>query len=414
MFADTENKSSDMHYGKTDRYKSCDPRERARRVYAEIDLDAILYNMEAMHKKICTGTKIMAVVKADGYGHGAAPIAKVVENLPYLYGFGVATIEEGLTLRKEGIKKPVLILGYVFPERYEELVEADLMPTVFTWETAADLEQAAARLNRQCRIHFAVDTGMSRIGYQPNAQSVDEMTRIAKFSHIIVEGIFTHFARADETDKTDAKNQLAKFLEITDQIEKKGLTIPVRHCSNSAGILELPEANLNMVRAGITLYGLWPSAQVDQSGLPIRPAMSLKSHIACLKELPKGRAVSYGGTYITQGTERIATIPVGYADGYARGLSGNGEVLIHGMRAPVCGRICMDQFMVNVTKIPDAAVGDEVTLIGSDGDERISAEELGERSGRFNYEFVCCIGKRVPRIYRKEDRILDEEDFCSE
>lgn len=414
MCADTKNKSLELDFGIDNQYKSCDPRERAQRVYAEIDLEAILHNMEAMHEIISADTKMMAVVKADGYGHGAVPIAKVIENLPYLYGFGVATIEEGLSLRKSGIKKPILILGYVFPGRYEELVEADLMPTVFTWEMAADLEQTAARLKQKCRIHFAVDTGMSRIGYQADAQSVEEMTRIAEFAHIIVEGIFTHFARADETDKTYAKEQLEKFLDITEQIEKKGLAIPVRHCSNSAGILELPEANLNMVRAGVTLYGLWPSPQVDQSRLSIRPAMSLKSHIACLKELPKGRAVSYGGTYITKGTERIATIPIGYADGYARGLSGNGEVLIHGMRAPICGRICMDQFMVDVTKIPNAAVGDEVTLIGGDGGGRISIEELGERSGRFNYEFACCIGKRVPRIYRKEDMILGEEDFGSE
>lgn len=383
------------------------------RVYAEISLDAVLHNLEAMRQKLAGQTKIMAVIKADGYGHGAVEIAEAVDRLDYLYGYGVATVEEGLILRSRGIDKPILILGYAFPDQYEEMIRAGIRPTVFTSETAQALSETAGRLGRECRIHFAVDTGMSRIGYPVTCEAADEMARLAALPHIMVEGIFTHFARADERDKTDAKNQLALFQRMLSLLAERGVTIPIRHCSNSAGIVELPEANLDLVRAGITMYGLWPSEEVDRSQIVLEPALSLYTHVAYVKDLPAGRAVSYGGTYVTPGPRRIATIPVGYADGYARGLSNCGDVLIRGKRAPIRGRVCMDQFMVDVTEIPGVKCGDKVVLIGADGDERIAMEEVGARSGRFNYEFVCGLGKRVPRVYVRGGNVVGARDYFS-
>ena len=387
---------------------------RYTRVRAVINLDAILYNMNSMHQNISEDTKIMAVIKADGYGHGAAEVAECIEHLDYLAGYAVATVEEGLILRNHGIKKPILILGYAFPDQYDELIAADMRPTVFTREMAQELSQAAGEMGVDCPIHFAVDTGMSRIGYQVTEEAADEMAQIARLPHIMVEGIFTHFARADEADKTSAEEQLALFEKMISMLEERGIEIPIKHCSNSAGIVELKEANMDMVRAGITLYGLWPSEEVRRDIIDLKPALSLITHVAYVKDLEAGRAISYGGTYVTKRPSRIATIPVGYADGYARGLSNKGAVLIHGKRAPICGRVCMDQFMVDVTDIPEVKMGDEVILIGSAGEETITMEEVGGLSGRFNYEFVCNLGKRIPRVFRRNGKIIARKDHFSE
>ena len=374
---------------------------RYSRVHAEIDLDAILHNMDAMRGNIAKDTKIMAVIKADGYGHGAVEIAETIEKLDYLYGYAVATVEEGLILRNHGIQKPILNLGYVFPDQYVDMIKAGIRPTVFTREMAEKLSVAAASIGRDCKIHFAIDTGMSRIGLQVTEESADLVAKIAQLPGIEIEGIFTHFAQADEYDKTPTKKQIALFQKMIAMLEERNVKIPIHHCSNSAGIVEIPEANMDMVRAGITLYGMWPSEEVAHN-ISLHPVMSLKSHIAFVKTLEKGRKISYGGIYETPSEKRIATIPVGYADGYARGLSNKGYVLIHGKKAPICGRVCMDQFMVDVTEIPEAKEGDPVTLLGKDGSECITMEELGELSGRFNYEFACLITPRVPRICIQE------------
>lgn len=387
---------------------------RYSRVHAEIDLDAIIHNMEAMHDNISEKTQIMAVIKADGYGHGAVEVAEAINHLSYVSGYAVATVEEGLILRNHGIDKPILILGYAFAEQYEEMIRAGIRPTVFTKEMAEELSMTASRLDMDCPIHFAVDTGMSRIGYQVTEEAAAEMAQLAALPHIIVEGIFTHFARADEADKTSAREQLALFQKMIDMLKARGIKIPIQHCSNSAAIVELPEANMDMVRAGITLYGLWPSEEIDKTRIELRPALSLVTHVAYVKELNAGRAISYGGTYVTDKTRMIATIPVGYADGYARGLSNKGDVLIHGKRAPIRGRVCMDQFMVDVTDIPDVKSGDRVVLIGKDGDKQITMEEVGARSGRFNYEFVCDLGKRIPRVYLHKGKIVGTKDHFSE
>ena len=374
------------------------------RVYATVNLDAIVKNLENMKKNIQEDTKIIAVLKADGYGHGAVPIAKHIEPLPYLWGIAVATVEEGMILRKNGITKPILILGYTFSDDYDTIIEQEMRPAVFTLKMARELSKAAVRLKKPAKIHIKIDTGMSRIGYRNLEQAVPEILEISALDGIEIEGIFTHFARADETDPAPAYQQMETFEQFIHALEEKGLSISVKHCSNSAGILRMKEANMNVVRAGIILYGLYPSDEVEKDLVPLEPAMELKSHIVYIKTLEPGVAVSYGGTYVTSRPTRVATIPVGYADGYCRGLSNKGFVLIHGKKAPILGRICMDQFMVDVTDIPGVCVGDPVTLIGTDGNEQITLEELGEKSGRFNYEFACDLGKRIPRVFYKGGR----------
>lgn len=373
------------------------------RVRADIDLDAVLYNMESMHKKLKPGTKIAAVVKADGYGHGAVEISRVLENLPYLWGYAVATSNEAMQLVEAGRKKPIIILGLSFPEQFEEIVENDLRPAVCTYETAQALSDIAAEKNKVCRIHIKVDTGMSRIGFQVTPESADTVARISKLPNIMIEGIFTHFARADEASKAPAYEQFKQFEKMIAMVEEKGVQIPLKHCSNSAGIVEIPECNMDMVRAGITLYGLWPSEEVDKTKISLKPVMSLRSRVAYVKELLPGRQISYGGTFTVKKKMTVATVPVGYGDGYARGLSNKGWVLIKGKKAPICGRVCMDQCMVDVTDIPGVKIGDTVTLLGKDADEEITMEQLGELSGRFNYEFACLITPRVPRIYHKNN-----------
>ncbi len=373
------------------------------RVRADIDLDAVLYNMESMHKKLKPGTKIAAVVKADAYGHGAVEISRVLENLPYLWGYAVATSNEAMQLVEAGRKKPIIILGLSFPEQFEEIVENDLRPAVCTYETAQALSDIAAEKNKVCRIHIKVDTGMSRIGFQVTPESADTVARISKLPNIMIEGIFTHFARADESSKAPAYEQFKQFEKMIAMVEEKGVQIPLKHCSNSAGIVEIPECNMDMVRAGITLYGLWPSEEVDKTKISLKPVMSLRSRVAYVKELLPGRQISYGGTFTVKKKMTVATVPVGYGDGYARGLSNKGWVLIKGQKAPICGRVCMDQCMVDVTDIPGVKIGDTVTLLGKDADEKITMEQLGELSGRFNYEFACLITPRVPRIYHKNN-----------
>lgn len=384
------------------------------RVYADIDLDAVRYNMESMHRNIKPDTQIAAVIKTDGYGHGASEIAAVIEDLPYLWGYAVATEDEAMVLRKHNIKKPILILGITFADQFDEMIRNDIRPAVCELEMAEKLSDAAVKAGKECRIHIKIDTGMSRIGFQVNEKTACIVEQISKLPNIMIEGIFTHFARADEVSKQPAYDQMKQFVNMIRLIEDKGVQIPIHHCSNSAGIVEIPDANMDMVRAGITLYGLWPSEDVKKDIISLKPVMSINTHVAFLKELEANRSISYGGTYTTSKKQLIATIPVGYGDGYSRGLSNKGFVLIHGQRAPICGRVCMDQFMIDVTDIPNVKEGDLVTLLGKDGDEMITMEELGELSGRFNYEFACLITNRVPRIYYRNGKIVSERPACME
>lgn len=384
------------------------------RVYASVNLDAARANMEAMHMLLNKDTKMYAVIKTDGYGHGAVELAHELEELPYLLGFCVATVEEGIILRRHGVKKQILILGYTFEEQYEEVIEYDLRPAVFTWEMAEKLSCEAGKQGKCVAVHIAIDTGMSRIGYQADEKSADEIARISTLPHIIMEGVFTHFSKADEADKTSAHEQEQEFRKMIKMCEERGVTFTYRHCSNSAGIIDLPEANLDAVRAGITLYGLWPSDEVLKERITLAPLMEIKSRVSYVKMLPAGREISYGGTYVTTADTLVATIPVGYGDGYPRSLSGKGYVLIHGQKAPILGRVCMDQFMVDVTDIPDVTIGTEVTLAGHDNGAELTIEELGELSGRFNYEFVCDLGKRIPRVFLKGGRVVGTKDYFAE
>ena len=369
------------------------------RVYAGINLSAVLHNLEEMHKNIDKDTKIVAVIKTDGYGHGALPIAKAIEKVPYLWGYAVATADEAMALVDDGRTKPILILGISFPEQFDAIVRNDIRACVCDFDAAKKLSEIAVSKNKICHIHIKIDTGMSRIGFQVNKETADIICEISKLPNLEIEGIFTHFANADEVDKSTTIEQMDLFRKICEMLEENGVKIPIKHCSNSAGIVDIPEANMNMVRAGIILYGLWPSEEVNKNNMALQPVMSLKSHISYVKELEAGRKVSYGGTYITSETQKIATVPVGYGDGYARSLSNKGYVLVRGQRAPICGRICMDQFMIDVTHIEGVRVGDAVTLLGQDGHDSITMEELGNMSERFNYEFACLITPRVPRVY---------------
>lgn len=382
------------------------------RVCAYINLDAVLYNMEQMHNRLKDDCGIMCVIKTDAYGHGAVQIGRELEKLPYVKGMAVATPEEAMILRKCGIQKPILILGYVFPYAYEDMIRADVRMSVFREDMLQEIDACAARLGKKAKVHIKVDTAMNRIGIKTDAKGMDFIKQCIAKKHIETEGIFTHFAKADEADKTDALKQLELYRGFLDQvIEETGFVFPICHCSNSAGIMELPDANMDMVRAGIILYGLWPSDEVDKKLLDIQPVLSLKSHIVYVKDIEAGNCISYGGTFCADKDMRIATVPVGYGDGYPRSLSNKGFVLIDGRRAPILGRVCMDQFMVDVSDIPDVKEGMEVTLIGRDGDENITMEELGEISGRFNYELACDLGKRIPRVFIKDGNVVDTKDY---
>lgn len=370
------------------------------RGYAQVDLDAVVSNAKNIRTFIKPETRLMGVIKTDGYGHGSIPVAKALEKLDFMYGFAVATAEEAFELRENGIMLPILVLGYTFPESFERMVALDIRPTVFTLDAALGLSEEGFRQHKKANIHIKVDTGMGRIGIMPNEEGFQYVKLLHALPNLSIEGIFTHFARADEKDKTDAFRQLSLFQDFTGRIEKElGLAGLIRGCSNSAAILEMPQADLDVVRAGIILYGLAPSAFVDMGRIALKPALSLYSTIIYIKWLPAGSPISYGGHYVTQRKTRVATIPIGYGDGYPRSLSDKGYVLIRGRRAPILGSVCMDQFMVDITDIPEAMEEDRVTLIGRDGGEEITAEMLGELSGKFHYELMCGLGKRIPRIY---------------
>lgn len=385
------------------------------RGYATVDLDKIHRNMDHMKANLDENTKMMGVIKADGYGHGAVPIAKELESLDYMFGFAVATAEEAHILRMAGIKKPILILGYTFPFSYPMLAEEEIRPAVFQEEMLRKLSETAIRLKKKIKIHIKVDTGMSRIGILPDEKGLRFVEKAFHTEGIEVEGIFTHFATADHADKCYAYEQMELFQAFCEKAEKTlSVKFAVKHCSNSAGIVEMRRANMDVVRAGITLYGLWPSEQVSKQIVKLEPALSLKSTIIYIKTIQAGTAVGYGRTYIADKETKIATIPLGYGDGYPRGLSNKGYVLIHGKWAPIVGRICMDQFMVDVTEIKDAKLMDEVTLIGNDGDERITVEELGNLSGRFNYELACDLGQRIPRVYIKNGKVIKTRNHFSD
>ena len=368
-----------------------------------IDLDAIRHNINEVKNRV--GVPVMAIIKADAYGHGAVEIAR------HLSGdcafFGVSSMLEALELRQADIQKPILILGYTPVEAFPDAIRLGIRPTIFHYEDALALSQVAQELGLTAHFHFAVDTGMSRIGFQATAAAADQCARIANLPGLRAEGLFTHFATADSSDLTRSKKQAELFYRFDEMLKARGVNVPIRHLDNSAGIMNF-DYPCEMVRSGIITYGLYPSDEVDPSVLSLTPALSWRCRITHLKLLEAGREISYGGTYTTTRPTRVATIPVGYADGYRRSLSNRFYVLIHGKKAPILGRVCMDQLMVDVTDIPETKLEDTVVLVGRSGQEEISMEQIAAAADSFNYEFVCGISRRVPRIYVSGGKIVNE------
>ena len=377
------------------------------RTEAAIDLDAAEHNFNVTRAKLPQNVKLLCVIKADAYGHGAVPLARLFEGRADFYG--VACIEEAVELKKAGIKTPILILGAVPRDFFEDIVKYEIRIPVFHYEDAKALSDESVKQGKNTPFHFCVDTGMSRIGFQVNENDADICKEITKLPGITAEGLFSHFATADEKDLSKAIAQRDKFKKFIKMLEERGINIPIKHINNSAGIMNFDEY-FDMCRMGIILYGLYPSAEVDKNLLDIRPVMQWRTHISHIKELEPGREISYGGTYKTNETRRIATIPVGYADGYPRCLSNRGKVLINGKFAPITGRVCMDQFMADITGI-NAKIGDTVVLIGKSGENELSMEEVSESAYSFNYELPCRIARRVPRTYYRNGKLMFSTNY---
>ncbi len=371
------------------------------RTYAEISLDSIEHNLSELKKKLKKDVLTLAIVKADAYGHGAVGVSKSIQDkVDY---FGIAELMEAVELREAGVKKPILVLSYTSPYLYETLINNELTQTIFNYNDAVELSKAAVKLNKIARVHIAVDTGMSRIGFFCNEESVEICKRINDLPNIYIEGMFSHYACADCEDRSTTEQQTENFKKFICALEKRGVEIPIKHLCNSAGILTCDE-QFNMVRMGIVLYGLYPDPCVIDGSVDLKPAMRIVSHVIHVKDVPAGSGVSYGHTYFTNKTTKIATVCIGYADGYSRTLSNKGRVLINGEFAPIIGRVCMDQLMVDVTELSDVKVGDEVTLLGADGENQITAEEIGKLTDTINYEVVCQFQKRVTILQYKNGK----------
>jgi alanine racemase len=376
-----------------------------RRTVAEIDLDAIDFNIKSIRKRVPMGTKILGTIKADGYGHGAVEVAEVLRQNG-VEMFSVALLDEAVYLRKKGITEAILILGFTPAHCAEEVVKYDIIQTISSYREAAIVSAAALKLGKIAKIHIKIDTGMGRIGFFPCDESVEEIVKIGQLEGIEIDGMFTHFAISDCTDKTFTSVQKGKFFYIIDELRKRGISIPHKHCANSAGIMDFDDLFLDMVRPGIILYGMYPSDEVIKENLPLKPAMCLKTQVSFIKDVDEKTSIGYGRTYFAKGKRKIATLPVGYADGFCRLLSNKGFVIIHGQKAPIVGRICMDQCMVDITEIDGVNIEDEVVLMGKMGNEEISADDIAKLIGTINYEVVCMVDKRVPRVYIKNGNVV--------
>lgn len=364
-----------------------------RRLYVRVDLDRIDENLKTIKAGLKDGIKMLAVVKADAYGHGATTVAKHIENKIDM--FGVANIDEAAELREAGITKDILILGHTDPEEFQRVVDFDITPTIYCYDDAKKLGLTALENNKTVKIHIKVDTGMGRIGCPATYASAEEVKKISEIDGIVTEGVFTHMARADETDKTSAKRQIELFSQFIKMCADLGVFFDIKHVSNSAGIIETElDCGFDMVRCGIIMYGVSPSDEVRKD-YPLLPAMQLIARVSHLKTLSAGNGISYGHTYVTSKETKIATFPCGYADGYPRCLSNKGYVVISGNKCPIIGRVCMDQFMVDVTEVSDIKIGDEAVLMG----EGITIDSLAQMAGTISYELCCTVGRRVPRAY---------------
>lgn len=375
------------------------------RAWAEINLDNIAHNTREIRRITNKNAEIMGVVKADAYGHGVMEVTRTLLDNGATR-LAVSMLDEAIQLRRNGISVPILILGYTDPIRANEIIENDVTQTVYSHELAQALSDEAVKQGKKVKIHIKIDTGMSRLGFLPGYSAVKNVVEISQLPNLIIEGLFTHFATADERNKEFTMTQFELFMSICSELQRIGIHIPVKHCANSAGIIEYPEMHLDMVRPGIILYGMYPSEEVNKSKIDLKPAMTLKANVILVKEVEKNTSISYGRLFTTDRVSKIATIPIGYADGYARMLSNKGKVLVHGQYAPVVGRICMDQCMIDVTNLDcNVEVGDEVVLIGEQGDNLITVEDVANSIGMINYEFVCIVGKRIPRAFIQNGKI---------
>ena len=375
------------------------------RVLAIVDLDAIASNIKNIRAKVDKNSGIIGIIKADAYGHGSVETAKVLldNGADWL---AVAVVDEGLNLRKNGITAPILLLGYTPELRLNDVINNGFIQTVYSYDTAKKRAEAAPALGKKPVIHIKIHTGMGRLGYRVNEESADEIVKISKLPNIDVNGMFTHFSTADEADKSYTLEQYNKFVKMNDMLEERGLHIPVKHAANSAAIMDFDNMMFNMVRPGIILYGAYPSDEVKKENLSLSPAMSIKTHVSYVKDVNEGDSISYGRKYTAPSKRRIATIPVGYADGFIRAYSKGGKVLVRGEYAPIVGRICMDQFMVDVTDIDGVEVNDEVVLMGRQGDKEITADFIASVLDTINYEVFCTLSKRVPRQYIQNGKIV--------
>lgn len=380
-----------------------------RPVWAEIDLDKIEYNIKNI-KKLAGDKEVVGVIKADAYGHGAIDIAPILLKNG-VSRLAVATLTEAMELRRENINAPIIILGYTPTDFAEDLIKYDIEQTIYTLDDAKKLSSIAEKLNEKVKVHIALDTGMGRIGFLPNEESIEDIIKIDKLNGIDIVGLFTHFSTADEKDKEYTKKQYKILEAFCYELENKGVNIPFKHAANSATIMDLPDMYLDGVRAGIVLYGYYPSNDVNKEALKIKPAMTLKAKIAHIKTLEKGAFVSYGRTYEVNETTRVATIPIGYADGYLRALSNKGKVIVNGNLAPVIGRVCMDQLMIDITHIDKVNVDDEVILLGEWDNIKYNADNMANDVGTINYEIICMIKGRVPRVYIKNGKVVDIRNY---
>ncbi|AYD40392.1 alanine racemase [Clostridium fermenticellae] len=383
--------------------------KKYRPVWAEVDLDNLAYNMRNIKERAGT-SEIFGIVKADAYGHGVAEVSKVLlEN--GATRLSVAIVSEGVELRKEGFKCPINILGVTPDTLFPDIIDYDLEPVVFSYDYAKNLDEFAKNKNKTVKIHFAVDTGMGRIGFLPTKESVEEAVNISKLSNIQIEGIFSHFSTADEEDKAYSKLQFDQYKWFLNELSERGLNIKIKNISNSAAIIDLPETYCDGVRPGIILYGYYPSDHVDKSKLSIKPVMTVKANIVHLKTLDAGKYVGYGRKFKTERVSKIATLPIGYADGYTRLLSGKAKVIINGKFAPVVGNICMDQCMIDVTDIEDVKVGDDVILMGSQGNLKFDATDIESILGNIRNEVLCMFSRRIPRVYIKDGKVVKVKNY---
>lgn len=383
--------------------------DSVRPVWAEVNLDNLAHNIREVRRLTDSGARVTAVVKANGYGHGSKSIARTfLDN--GADRLAVAMLTEALELRRAGIKEDILVLGYTPRSQYHFLIEEDIIQTIYIYEDGEFLAKMAENFDKTPRIHIKVDSGMGRLGFLPEERSILDIVKLSQLSNLEIEGIYSHFAKADEADKSYSMKQYENFNYVIRELKERGLDIKIKHVSNSAAIIDFKDFNLNMVRGGIMIYGMYPSEEVFKDRVDLKPAMKLKARVAHVKTVPAGTGISYGQTFVTEKESKIATIPIGYADGYTRMLTGQAEVLIKGKRAKIVGKICMDQCMVDVSHIDDVKVGDELVLFGYEGDEP-RVEELASKLGTINYEITCMVGRRVPRVYKKGDEIVEIVDY---